>query len=50
MQRHGTQYSAFEANRTGIHKKVWIYTFHEFSVGKSHLDLDFFLARLMLKQ
>ena len=41
MQRLGTQYSAFEANRTRIHKTVLIYTFLEFSVGQYHLDLDF---------
>ena len=45
-QRHGTQYSAFEANRTRFHKTSYEYThFLNFSVGQHDVDLGFFLVR-----
>ena len=40
MQRHGTQYSAFEANRTRIQKSPYGYThFLKVSVGERQIDL-----------
>ena len=52
MQRHGTQYSAFEANRTRIHKTSYGFTFLEIFSGQTSYRFGIFprsLSSLCIK-